>query len=571
VEELLATFGQSDEVTLLPLAGVDADSSALQLTSPAVALEQLQRLQAGFRRARYQNGLDLAGRLLDRSQNLNKEIYLVTDRQRASLPADIPDSTIDAAVYVVDLPLEENENLGVIALDMGGQLIEPGVPFEIEASVRNYGGDPATERLASLFINGRRVAQAGFECPAGGESVIRFEHTVSRTGFHSGYIELSDDKFRADNRYYFSFDIPERFNLLIVDSDRSASYLKLALVPDESLSRFWSVKEVTPDQLSGVDFSDYDVIFLAGVPRLDQRFVDRMQGAVRRGPSLFIVYSPDTEPAAFNAAWSDISGVTISRGARTQVSRAGFFTLASLDMEHPIFSVFSFEDGKIPEIKFYTLPIVRTAPDARIHARFSGDRPALVEYSFGRGRILTFTGPLDVAYSDLPAQAFFVPFVSRTAEYLASDLSGLDLRLFCGDRITRTLPIASAVEYPPRLIAPDSSEYRLVPEEQQGLLVVRPQPVDIPGIYSIRLLGREIDRFAVNLSPVEADLSAIDIERFVQALNLSDARPLAADESLDQAVAEYRYGREFWQLFLWAVLVLLAVEMLLSRGRPVEE
>jgi hypothetical protein len=569
--ELLNTLGQSDEVCVIPMSASSAESEALEFGSPAVALEQLDRTAIGWAGADVTQALDNAKALLLKSKNLNKEIYLVTDRQRTSLPDEQVLSEVGASVYFVDLPLEDTENLGVVALDFGGQLIQPGLDFTLTATVKNYGTEDSGDRIASLFINGNRVAQTDFTVGSGAEATVRFTRAVSATGFHSGFVEISDDKFPADNRYYFSLRVPEKFNLLIVGADDAARFLNLALVPNQSLSRFWSVKESRPDQLAGVNFEDYDVVMLAGVPTLASAYVSRLKSFVRRGKSLFVVYGPETNIENFNQEWTEATGVTFDEAVRKEFTQAGFYTFGSIDFTHPIFSVFSFEATRPPEIKFFTLPKVRAQHDVRTLARFSGDRPALVEKRFGSGRVLTFTGPIGPKYSDLISQAFFVPFISRTAEYLASDLSGLDLRLFSGDNITRAIPQTASVNYPLDLVAPDSSEYRMPPEESNGLLVVRPRPTNLPGIYSVQLLGHELDRFAINLNPAECNLAAADKDQFIQALGAENAHTLESGAALAGLISEFRFGRELWQIFLWIALALVIVEMLLSRGAPTEE
>ncbi|MBD3404492.1 VWA domain-containing protein, partial [candidate division GN15 bacterium] len=419
-EQLLETFGQSDQVCLIPMTGSAADTEARAFGSVETTREQLARLSVGPGSADLNAGLDNAQRLLERSQNLNQEIYVVTDRQRSSLPDDEPTVTPEAPIYLVDLPLEDNDDLGIIGVDFGGQLIQPGLDFDIEATVKNYSDEASGDRIASLFLNGNRVAQTDFTVDGQSEATVRFTRSVSRTGFHSGYIEISDDKFTADNRYYFTFAIPENFNLLIVSADGSAPYFNLALVPDQSLSRFWSVKQVGADNLAGINFNDYDVILMAGVPQVPERYVDRLKLFTRRGNALFVVYGSNTDIDSFNRMWSEVTGVVYDQSINPNPSRAGFYTLGSMDMTHPVFSVFGFDQNEPPQIKFYTLPQLQLLEDTRTLMRFTGDRPALVERRFGSGRVLTFTGPTAPEYSDLVGHAFFVPFVSRVAEYLAS-------------------------------------------------------------------------------------------------------------------------------------------------------
>lgn len=569
-QRLLETFGESDEVTLAPLAYTGEAEPAGRFTSPAVALEELERIEAGARPADLQSALGRASDLMAQAGNLNKEIYIVSDRQRGSLPDSGLVLGEDVQVYVVELPDEDAENVGLVDLDFGGQLLVPGHDFEIIAQVRNYDDAAREDLIASLYLDGRRVAQTDVSAPANGEQAVRFSQSVSRGGFHSGWVELSDDRFPADNRYYFTFRIPEQFNVLIVTGDPSAQFINLALTPSAELNQYWSVKQANPDDLGTVELAEYDAVFLAGAPTISESYIGRIKAATRRGTSLFITYGGETDIEYFNKYWSDVTGVVFDEAARSDFSRAGYYTLESVVREHPIFTVFPFIE-RLPDLKFYTLPKLHTKDETREIAMFSGNHPALLERSFGDGRVVTFTGPLAPAYSDIVGHAFFVPFVSRIAEYLAADLSSYDMKLYAGASIPRTVSIKGAISGSVEMIAPDSSRYYLSPEEAEGRVLLRAQPVEEPGIYRLRYAGQEVDRFAVNIDPAECDLEAADVDRFATAIGAPDYRELESEANLATMIAEFRYGRELWQLFLWIAAVLLLFEMILARGAPSEE
>ena len=568
--QLLATFGESDEVVLISLDKASQDEQVAVFTSSAVADERLQRLQAGYGEAGFESGLDAAVALLEKAANLNKEIYIVSDRQRRSLPDKNLLAETDAHIYLLDLPVEENDNCSITAVDFGGQLLIPGHDFDIMATVKNYGAVDRSDIIASLFLDGHRVAQTDFKVGAGQEATVRFTRNLSRGGFHSGYVELSDDRFPGDNRYYFSFRIPEKFNVLIVDGDGAGRFIGLALVPSMSVNQYWSVKEANPEKLSQVNFSDYDVIILAGAPRLHTSYTNRIKSFVKRGKSLFVTYGGATDIEYFNQEWSEVTGVVFDEPIKENFTRAGYYTFQTFEVDHPVFSIFGFEKDQPPEIKFYTLPKAHITGGAQTLASFSGGRLALVQSTYGKGKVLTFAGPVSPFYGDLTGHAFFVPFVAMIAEYLASDLSSYDLQLFSGEQITRSISMKGSFRTSLELAAPDARTYSIPPEEDKGTLVLWPKPTNLPGVYRISYIGREIDRFAVNLDPAEGDLSEVDVDQFAAALGAPDYHLLGSDRSLAAVISEMRFGKELWHLFLWAAVILLIAEMLLARTAPAE-
>lgn len=566
-EDLLDNFGESDEILFLPIADVSVQNADFMFSSASTVRELLEKTEVGYVQGDLQKGISNAVNKLRNAQNLNKEIYIITDYQRNLLP----DSSlaIDSSILVnfVELPLEENENCGIVSVDFGGQLIIPGHDFTIKGLIKNQGSVRKSDMIASLVIDGNRIAQTEFEIAAESETEVLFTRSVSTSGFHSGYIEISDDKFVADNRFYFSFRIPERFNLLIIDSDNTGEILKLALSPSIDINSYWSTKIARANNLSGINFWDYDVLFLTGAPKLENTYMQRVRSFLSQGRAVFITYDGQTDSKYFNDTYSELTGVTIDEPARLDFSRAGYYSLLSINRNHPVFSVFDYRGDNLPELKFYTLPKVSTASGAESIMLFTGDRPALVENEYKSGKVLTFTGPISPSYSDITANSFFVPMLSRIAEYLASDISEFDFESYCAQNVNRVLPDNLSTSGPLTFLTPDSVEYNILPEDEGTRIVAKIPSADIPGAYTILSGLKEIDKFSLNLNPAEAELNRTDIEQLSQAIGAESYNQLAYGSQFDENLAEIRFGNELWQLFLWIAVALLGIEMLLSRSK----
>ena len=566
--ELLDNFGESDELAIVTLGGGEDNVS---FTGPAVARDRLEAIAPGYMPSSFGIAFEKALELLKNAGNLNREIYVIGDAQRNSLPEESQKTPEDVNLYLVELPLEENDNVGIVSADFGGRLLIPGQPFELTATVKNYQKENQDEVIASLFVNSNRVSQTNVDIDGEKEATVRFTHTLSSGGFHSGQVELSDDKFAADNRFYFSFQIPEMFNVLIIDGDETSDLIKLALVPSEAGGQYWSVKQATPDNLVGVNFRDYDAVIFSGAPPMSATAIERLKAFVRAGRSLLITYSAETDIKDFNANWSELSGVIFDEPLDKNFSGAGFYSISFIDHNHPVFSVFEFGQNQLPHLRFFSLPKVHATASAKVLMRFSGDRTALTERSYAGGRILTFCGPISPVYTDLTAHAFFVPFMARLTEYLASRLSGYDINLYTGSNITRSVSLKGSLDQAIELLRPDSQVLYLPPIEGTGSVTYNISAVDLPGIYRAFFNGREIDRFAVNIDPRECDLTATSFEPIAKAVGAENYHVLESQQPLQATIAELRFGQELWQAFLWTAAVLILLELLLSRSAPIEE
>jgi len=83
----------------------------------------------------------------------------------------------------------------------------------------------------------------------------------------------------------------------------------------------------------------------------------------------------------------------------------------------------SLRSRALPELDQATVsartPISETALDSIVTARFEDGAPAMVEHRYRNGRVAMFATTIDDAWTDLPYQPVFVPFVLDALERLA--------------------------------------------------------------------------------------------------------------------------------------------------------
>ncbi len=408
VSEIAKNFGQSDEILLVPFDRQTYFPAGERFFSRDVAENILKEVNCGYDTTNLGEALKKAGELLAQAKNLNKELYLLTDYQLNSIPP-APDSLLkNVATYYVELPLETDGNCGVTSVDLGGQLIEVGADFKVKAEITNYDDRAKDEQLASLFLDGARIMQSECKLSPKGKEAVQFSARVDRPGLHSGWVEISDDGLPADNKYYFTFKIPERFNVLIADGDGSGELIRLALNPSEELSGYWSVKMISPDQIGSVRLEDYNAIVFAGITSLGTMETSQLQRYIDRGGGAFITLGSKTNPEYFNGSFGQKMGLTILKPMPTEINRAGYYTMERFDYEHPILKPFSdFQKGEVPTFKFFGLPTVAEGSGNRILAYFSNGSPAIVEDRLGLGGIILVAGSITPDYSDIAGHSFF--------------------------------------------------------------------------------------------------------------------------------------------------------------------
>jgi hypothetical protein len=195
---------------------------------------------------------------------------------------------------------------------------------------------------------------------------------------------------------------------------------------------------------------------------------------------------------------------------------------------------------------------LRPEPERGVLLRFDDGRPALVELGMGAGRVLVWTSTLDGFWTDLPLRPVYVPLIHEAVKHVAG---------------YRQPPLSFAAALP---IAPDAviaavggsvgdgSEVRV-----DGAAVEAPVAL-APGIHDVEWRGEAGaggGRIAVNLDRSEADLSTIDAEEVIAAIDRQGGHGTVDPET---AVDRSERRQSLWWYLLILAFVALAAETALS-------
>jgi hypothetical protein len=137
---------------------------------------------------------------------------------------------------------------------------------------------------------------------------------------------------------------------------------------------------------------------------LDEKWLPLIQRFVGGGGSLWITAGDRINPRAYGSVLRELL--------------PGRYTATRME-ERPV----SLQSKTLPELAQAKVrgrtPIAEASLDAVVTARFSDGAPALVEHRYRSGRVAMFATTLDDAWTDLPYQPVFVPFVLDTLIRLA--------------------------------------------------------------------------------------------------------------------------------------------------------
>ncbi|MFQ5673576.1 MAG: BatA domain-containing protein [Nitrospinales bacterium] len=400
---------------------------------------KLKLAQPSHRTTDIGHAVSEAQKLLETASQQTKRIFILTDRDKngwdvKSFPKQADDSI---AVKVMDFSGRQKgkNRAAVTQVAMTQEFLTDSRIIRLKASVANLLPKSALRGVPlTLWINGKKESEVLLDLPPG--SVVDNEFSFPLPGNESveGFVEIADDALAADNRRYFTYQPDRKINVLVVDGDPNmvahqseTFYLERALNP--FYGSFSDIKPTisTLDELSTRNLRLYSVIMLCNVRALPIQYELELEEFVMRGGALIISLGDKVDPKFYNEKMGNLLPVNLESLNRPSREDKPFHFLTE-PSDHPVLKPFK---GRIRKemsgIRFFALYKVspRTGRSPNIPMRFKNGLPAVVEFSFGKGKTILFVSSIDRDWNDFPIQPTFLPWVQRWVKYSARSLGSI--------------------------------------------------------------------------------------------------------------------------------------------------
>ena len=533
--KLLSTFAEADAVSLVTLAGpAEAVLGHAAFDRRAVRL-RIAAVSATQRSTDLSGGLAAAARILADSPAApdNRLVYLVSDQavatwQADELAADTARRIAEGAKLVlVRTASSGRNNLAVTDLVCTEHLPGTQQPVRLRATVANYAdraahGITLEIRRADRIV--RRVPLAPLEPGGQREVALSVLPTTAGTQVIEAHLEASaPDSLGADDVRRLSLEVFESVPVLLVDGEPGigkfageTGYLATAMAPatEPGQSSLLSPRTITELELSGEVLEAYRLICLCNVRRLSAAIWHRLQAYVESGGGLLIFLGDAVGTDNYNRlGYADGQGLLPARLGQPIGQASDRDTFVGLQPEaftHPAMADFARTDRSGLFLKGRIYRLVPTEPHATratVVLKYTNDRPAVVEGSFGLGKVCLVTTSANMAWNNLAARGDYVSLIWSLTAYLAGH-PGASRNLLPGDSIAEPLS-AEQVSQPLRVTGPDGRVDDARLEVADGRYVLRYGPLEETGNHTVSV-GRARVHYVANVDPRESDLTVMD-------------------------------------------------------------
>jgi hypothetical protein len=600
--KLAGMLKDGDESFFIKLSDLPKASIEMPNHDPAALLTVINEAKISPVRRTMDDALKVAAKLLSRSSNANKEIYVVSDMQQTLFPVAVS-GTADQAqlfpegtqLFSVSIGTKTIANTAVDSLEITTKIFEQGKPVSLFCSIRNFGPSPVNNSVVSVFLDGVRAAQQNISLPAWGASPVAFSITPKKSGFIAGYVELENDAVAEDNRRYFAFFVPEHISVAVVSNkQQDLQFLLLALKSGQmdERSSLVTVQETTPDKFPLLSLNGVDVLISVTLSGFSSADEDRIASFVRGGGGLILfpqsdfTFSPSSSRLLQVLNLSAIRGITGGSNVPT-----GLF-FQNIDSDHPIFSSMfqnntnnRISNNQIESPSFFKNADYITGKKALSIITLSNKSSFLSEQEEGKGTILFFTVAPVLSWSDFPLKGIFAPLLYRSTLYSSASEFRME-KYIAGDEATISLSKKGTKvtfvgnDRAITLTSPDGVEeiVQLLPySSENSKLSLKATNLRQTGIYTASSNKTAVTMFDVNTDPSESDLrmnGGNERSDFWSrnGLPASSVHNISPSEQIQNVILQSRFGIELWKYCIAAALLLALLEMLIARdGRKSQQ
>lgn len=579
IKQILSLMQNGDEVALV-LTG-DPYNNDINVTSNLSKFQkQVDAVNISDVSGLLNSAIVKAAKILSKTNNFNKEIYVLTDFQIGRLAdknsiSDLGQVLNDKVrLYTFDYSRKEVSNAGIDDISLNTQIFEQDKPLDFNVTVTNYSNQRLNNLVVSLFVENVRSAQQSVSLNPGESRILTLQAPVKQSGFIGAYAEIEDDDILEDDRRYISFYIPKSIPVIIfTDNADDSRFVNLALSAAGS-GQTLQVNERNLNELNSTNLSKYDVAIIIGSEGISR--YDLLSSFLKSGGKIILMPGSKSTLQNFDNITRALGIPSPTGTAGKEGSDINAFTFDKEDFRNPIFrDVFSSKEKKEIESPgiYYHYKLSTEGKGENIITLNDGSS-FLSEYKINKGKLLLFNTAPILTWTNFPIKNLFAPLITKSVLYMSSKDNSSN-QIIAGNPVEINLHNNSSpqlkIEAPSNRTGNSNNNDDYVDlGKQLNRNFVAYNHTDINGNYKVYAGSNLIDEFSVNSDPAESVTKYYSQDKFADYLKKINFKGkyfnIDKNEDPVKIITQARFGSELWKYFLLGAILLALIEMAIARN-----
>ena len=488
----------------------------------------------------------------------NFVVYQISDFQKNITDLSTYTDTL-TELNLIPLQSVEERNISIDSawFESPVQMLNQTNPLMVK--VRNLSAENAENIRLSINYDGQTKPIGTLSIPANSSLIDTVNFTVNRTGWYTAELAITDFPVQFDDKYFVSFNVAEKINVLVVNESTPNRYLEAAF---KGISYF-NLTSLSSQNLDYSSFSNYQMIVLNGLNTISSGFSFELQEYIKEGGNLLAFPGKNASVPSYQ---SFLQGIPANELMSWQ---EGSQQVGNINTEEFIFNdVFENRSANLnlPQSNGNFKITNYSNRQEEMLMTYRDGSPFLSKYQSGKGHLYFCTAPLDEEWNNLVRNGeIFIPMLykmsisageSRPIAYTIgkNDLIESNHQGSSGDIVYKLQ--GGGVEFIPEQRIVGSTVFLSLNNQLRSA-----------GFYQLFLNEENIlDRFAFNFDRQESVLTYYTSDELQQLVgDQASIIGTQNNEVLTAKIAERSQGVILWRWCLIFALLFLLAEVLLLR------
>jgi len=510
---------------------------------------------------------DIANRMKENFRKVdagNHEAYLISDFQQNM--ADFGDLKKDSSAHFSFVPVQASahDNIYIDSVWFESPIWQMNQKNTLNVKIVNSGDHAISDHTLNFDINGKAKALANFSIPEQSSMVVPLNYTISDSGINNGIVSIDDYPITFDDKYYLNYNVTNSIPILVINGIDSNKNISSAFGAERS----FLVHNVLTGNVDYSSLDRYNFIILNELPEISSGLAASLKTYMEKNGNVLVIPSSKDINTESYSSFFTLCAADGFIGDKTD--SVGF---APLDKQEPFFANI-IEDMprnvSMPKANKYFQEQKTANGRARALLSLSNGDPVLSMVPQGKGYLFVSAVPFNDTWTNFAHHWLFLPSLYKMAFYH-----------------TREQPIAYTIDKDNLIsitsisgdekrifsLAKDSIEF--IPNQRmlEGSLQLFVEGlIHTAGYYHLK---DNQPGNATALKPYQFAFNYDRSESIMKFTNPGDIKDAILDirgdvlnpgkVSLKKQVKELEAGINIWKWFIWAALVFLLGEMLVTR------
>lgn len=483
--------------------------------------------------------------------------YLISDFQESIMNL-APSQDTSLKVNIVPLHAVREANIGIDSCWLAAPVPILHQPNTLLVKVHNYGQQTAEEVKLALSYQGQVRPQGTLSIPAGSVVIDTVHFVLNQPGWQEMVVSISDYPVQFDDKYFVSFPVMEKLDVLTIEDGKTNKYLNAAL---KGISYF-NATELSVKNLDYSALPQYQLIILHELNNISSGLANSLKEFIVDGGNVLVFPSATSNLSSLNSFLTSLGMAELSAFAKTekQVQRVNTQSFVFKDVFQKVP-----KNIRLPKSlgSFSRKGITHTGEEILLTNR--DGTPYLFSMKKGEGNLYVLSAPLDVEYNDLVKNSeIFVPMLFKMAIS-----TGRELKIGHVIGQDEIVEVRSTDVSPDKVLKFQHNGQEFLPEQRvigdKVILGINNQ-IKESGFYRLSKEGADtLGVFGYNYDHLESNLSFLSNEELANRVpdyHIMDALEVA---NLSDTIQQLDNGKVLWRWGLIAALIFLALEILLIR------